>query len=86
MARSAERPDDVAAVVIFEVVREPYGWSVRLNGSMMTPFQRRELAALHAESCAAALRSVGQDAAVVIRDTESSTSEVGKTPHSEAGD
>lgn len=49
---------------LFTVTKESYGWSVRLGG-MMSSFGSRELALLHANSCAARLRGYGEEADVV---------------------
>ncbi len=50
---------------LFKVAEESYGWSVRLGG-MMSSFCSRELALMHANSCAARLRGYGEEADVVV--------------------
>lgn len=78
MARNAEgppgAPSEAEPVTIFRVVKEPHGWSVRLNGSMMTPFTSRELATEHACHYAEKLRSAGRAAEVTIDQNGSSES------------
>lgn len=52
----------------FKVVKETYGWAVRLDKGMMSPFWSRDLALQHANSCASMLRGAGEQAHVVIED------------------
>lgn len=50
----------------FEVVREPYGWAVRMGQGMMTPFRSRVTALRHANGVAEALRRRGEPAEVIL--------------------
>ena len=43
-------------IISFRVVKEPYGWAVRMGQGMMTPFHSRSMALRHANSFAEALR------------------------------
>jgi hypothetical protein len=53
--------------ISFRVVKEPYGWAVRMGqGMMMTPFRSRILALRHANGVAEALRQRGEAAEVVL--------------------
>ena len=52
--------------ICFRVVKEPYGWAVRMGQSMMTPFRSRRLAIEHANGFAEALRHHGEPAEVII--------------------
>lgn len=52
--------------VSFRVVKEPYGWAVRMGHGMMTPFRSRASALEHAKGCAANVRRDGHPADVVI--------------------
>jgi len=54
--------------VSFRVVKEPYGWAVRMGCGMMTPFRSRATALEHARGCAAALRQHGEAAEVVLEE------------------
>jgi hypothetical protein len=56
----------MARTIKFRVVKEPFGWAVRLDGGMMTAFCSRNEAVRHARGCAAALREHGELAEVVI--------------------
>lgn len=75
MARNTEpptgAPSETEPVTVFRVVKEAHGWSVRLNGSMMTPFSSRELATEHACHYAEKLRSAGRAAEVTIEENGS---------------
>lgn len=55
--------------ISFRVVKEPYGWAVRMGEGMMTPFRSRILAIRHANSFADALRRRGEPVDVVIEET-----------------
>lgn len=52
--------------ISFRVVKEPYGWAVRLGEGMMTPFRSQMHAIEHAYGIAEALRRRGERAEVVI--------------------
>lgn len=52
--------------ICFRVVKEPYGWAVRMGEGMMTPFHSQMLAIQHASGIAEALRRRGEFAEVVI--------------------
>lgn len=71
----AAAPAGSEPVTVFAVVKEPYGWSVRLNGLMMTPFSSREFAVEHACHCAEMLREAGRAAEVTIEEIEPSDSD-----------
>ena len=58
-------------VVSFRVVKEPYGWAVRMGHGMMTPFRTRASAIEHATGCAANLRECGQPAEVILEECRS---------------
>ena len=53
-------------MICFRVVKEPYGWSVRMGEGMMTPFRSRRRAIEHANGFVQALRQHGEQAQVVI--------------------
>ena len=53
----------------FKVVKEPFGWAVRLGEVMSTPFWSRELAVREANCLCEALRRHGQPAQVVVEQT-----------------
>ena len=58
-------------MIIFNVVKEEYGWAVRMADHMTTPFWTRESAILEANSLAKAIRCHGECAEVnVERDSE----------------
>ena len=58
----------MAEMISFRVVKEPYGWAVRLGDGMMTPFRSQTLALQHAEGIADALRLRGEFAEVVVEE------------------
>lgn len=64
--KRAERPMD--QIISFRVVKEPYGWSVRLGQGMMTPFRSRHSALDHANGFVDALRRRGELAEVVVEE------------------
>jgi hypothetical protein len=53
-------------MICFRVVKEPYGWAVRMGEGMMTPFRSRRRAIEHANGFAEALQQRGERAQVVI--------------------
>jgi hypothetical protein len=53
-------------MICFRVVKEPYGWAVRMGEGMMTPFRSRGHAIEHANGFVEALRQRGEQAQVVI--------------------
>jgi hypothetical protein len=53
-------------MICFRVVKEPYGWAVRMGQGMMTPFRSRRRAIEHANGFVEALRQRGEPAQVVI--------------------
>ena len=55
--------------ISFRVVKEPYGWAVRMGEGMMTPFCSRVRAIQHATSVVEALRRGGECAEVVVEET-----------------
>lgn len=58
----------MAETISFRVVKEPYGWAVRLGDGMMTPFRSQTLALQHARDIAEALRRRGELAEVIIEE------------------
>lgn len=63
----------------FKVVKEPFGWAVRLGEVMSTPFWSRELAVQEANCLCEALRRHGEPAQVVV---EQATVEIGEPTRS----
>lgn len=57
----------MAETISFRVVKEPYGWAVRM-GCGMTPFRSRALAVEHANGVAEALRRRGEPVEVVLEE------------------
>ncbi len=55
-------------VTRFKVVKEAYGWAVRLDDGMMSPFWSKELAVEHANCCAGMLRQYGEQAHVIVEE------------------
>jgi len=53
-------------MITFNVVKEKYGWAVRMGDYMTTPFWSRELAILEANALARELQCHGQCAKVTI--------------------
>lgn len=58
----------MSETISFRVVKEPYGWAVRLGDGMMTPFRSQVLALQHAHGIADALRRRGEFAEVVVEE------------------
>ena len=58
-------------IISFRVVKEPYGWAVRMRQGMMTPFHSRSMALRHANSFAEALRRHGEPAEVILEEVRS---------------
>lgn len=52
-------------IISFRIVREPYGWAVRMGDGVMTPFESRQLALQHAQGFADVLRGCGERVEVV---------------------
>ncbi|WP_411287179.1 hypothetical protein [Phenylobacterium sp.] len=61
-------PED--RVITFEVVKEPYGWSIRRDARMMTPVWCKALAVEQASRMVAVLRRHGAPAELRIDDAE----------------
>lgn len=57
-------------MISFRVVKERYGWAVRMGDGMMTPFRSRGRAIEHASSFAETLRRNGEPAEVVLEEAE----------------
>ena len=53
-------------MIIFNVVKEEFGWAVRMADHMTTPFWSRESAILEANSLAKAIRNHGACAEVNV--------------------
>jgi hypothetical protein len=49
----------VAVMIVFEIVKEPFGWAVRRDESMMMPATCRAAAIAAAEQMVRALRGLG---------------------------
>lgn len=55
-------------MITFNVVKEPFGWAVKMGQSMTTPFRSRDLAIQEANCLANAIRSHGEQIEVFIED------------------
>ena len=55
----------------FKVVKEPFGWAVRVGEGMSAPYWSRELAVCEAKRLCDALRRHGEAAQVMIEANES---------------
>ncbi len=55
---------------VFRVVREPFGWAVRIGEAMTAPFWSRSLAIQEAQCLCEALRRHGEIAEVVVEPLE----------------
>jgi hypothetical protein len=53
-------------VITFKVVKEQYGWAIRMGECMTTPFWSRDLAIQEANSLADAIRRHGECAEVAV--------------------
>ena len=53
-------------MITFNVVKERYGWAIRTNERMMTPFWSRELAIHEANCLADAIRRHGECVEVIV--------------------
>lgn len=53
-------------MITFNVVKEQYGWAIRMGECMMTPFWSRELAVQEANRLADAIRSHGECTEVIV--------------------
>lgn len=56
-------------MITFAVVKEHYGWSVRMGEQMTTPFWSRLLAIREAERMAAKIRRHGAATQIVVQET-----------------
>ncbi len=57
-------------MIIFSVVKEQHGWTIRAGERMTTPFWSRDLAIREANRLAAAIRGHGERTEVVIEDRQ----------------
>jgi hypothetical protein len=57
-------------MIVFNVVKEPHGWAVRMGERMTTPFWSRDLAIQEANCLAESIRCHGECAEVVVEDGE----------------
>lgn len=57
-------------MIVFSVIKEPFGWAISTGGCMTTPFRTRDCAVREAHCLANAIRSHGQDTEVVILDED----------------
>ena len=62
-------------MLAFNVVKERYGWAVRVGDGTCTPFWSRELAIREAMSLAGAIRSHGLFAEVIVEGAEPTAAE-----------
>ena len=53
-------------MITFNVVKEEYGWAIRIGECMITPFWSRDAAIREANCLAAAIRCHGESAEVII--------------------
>lgn len=53
-------------MITFKVVKEQYGWAIRMGDGTMTPFWSRDLAVHEANRLAAAIRCHGEYAEVIV--------------------
>lgn len=54
----------------FKVVKQPYGWAVRMNHGMSTPFWSRASAIQEANCLCSTIRSHGEATEVVIEEID----------------
>ena len=59
-------------MITFNVVKEEFGWAVRMADHMTTPFGSKDLAILEANSLAKGIRCHGQCAEVTVECTAAS--------------
>ncbi len=59
-------------MIVFNVVKEKYGWAVRMGDRMTTPFWSRDLAIREANCLADSIRGHGESAQVVVEEVETS--------------
>lgn len=57
-------------MIVFNVVKEPCGWAIRMGERMTTPFWSREVAISEAHVLADAIRCHGECAEVVVEGVE----------------
>lgn len=53
-------------MIVFSVVKEPFGWAIRAGGCMTSSFRTRECALKEAHCLANAIRSHGQATKVIL--------------------
>ena len=56
-------------MITYNVVKEPYGWAIRMGDHMTTPFWSRDVAIRQANCLADAIRCHGEYVEVVIEGT-----------------
>ena len=59
-------------MITFEVVKEQYGWAIRMGERMKTLFWSRDLAIREANCLAAAIRCHGECAEVIVEGADTS--------------
>ena len=59
-------------MITFEVVKEQYGWAIRMGQRMKTPFRSRDLAIREANYLATSIRSHGECAEVIVEGADAS--------------
>jgi hypothetical protein len=57
-------------MIVFSVIKEPFGWAVCAGDCMTTTFRTRDCAVREAHCLANAIRSHGQDTEVVVLDED----------------
>jgi hypothetical protein len=59
-------------MITFNVVRDRYGWAIRIGEGMTTPFRLKHLAVYEATCLADAIRRHGECAEVIVESTDPS--------------
>lgn len=78
MARAPDGSGTMDQTISFRVVKEPYGWAVRMGEGMMTPFRSKILAVRHANGFADALRRCGEPVEVVVEERPAEPRSIGR--------
>jgi hypothetical protein len=64
----AEPAGGGAGLIRLRVVKDDYGWSIRIGEHMTSPFRRREVAIREANRLAADIRGRGGQAEAIVED------------------
>ena len=67
-------------MIVFSVVKEPFGWSICTGGCMTTTFRTRDCAVREAHCLANAIRSHGQATEVVVLDDDEAVGVLVRSP------